>query len=150
MSDLSGVWLVVPCYNEANRLDVAAFRSFLAERTGTHLLFVDDGSRDQTASVLASACQGYEDAASILRCVKNAGKAEAVRLGILHVLREATPVFVGFWDADLATPLDTLPRFAAIFSCNSDIEMVFGARVQLLGRRIERRAVRHYAGRVFA
>ncbi len=147
---LNGVCLVVPCYNEAHRLDVASLRSFLAEGTGVHLLFVDDGSRDRTVEVLESLRAGYEDRASILRCPKNGGKAEAVRLGVLHALDRFTPVFVGFWDADLATPLDALLRFAETFAQNPAIEMIFGARVQLLGRHIERRAARHYAGRVAA
>jgi glycosyltransferase involved in cell wall biosynthesis len=150
MSHLSGVWLVVPCYNEAHRLDVAAFRSFLAEHTGAHILFVDDGSRDQTLSVLASVCAGYPDTASVLPCPQNGGKAEAVRTGILHVLALSKPTFLGFWDADLATPLDAVAGFLKIFEQYPAMEMVFGARVQLLGRHIERRAVRHYAGRVFA
>jgi dolichyl-phosphate beta-glucosyltransferase len=150
LNGLSGVCLVVPCYNEADRLDVASFRSFLAERTGVYILFVDDGSRDQTLERLENVRAGYEDSASILLRPINEGKAEAVRVGMLHALDRLQPIFVGFWDADLATPLDALPRFAWIFSQNARIDMVFGARVQLLGRNIERRAARHYAGRVFA
>jgi len=142
--------LIVPCYNEAHRLDVASFRSFLAEGTGVHILFVDDGSRDLTVEVIENVRAGHEDSASILRCSKNGGKAEAVRLGVLHALDRFSPTFVGFWDADLATPLDALLRFSDTFAQNAAIEMVFGARVQLLGRHIERRVARHYAGRVFA
>lgn len=142
--------MIVPCYNEANRLDVASFRAFLADGTGVHILFVDDGSRDRTVEVLEGVRAGYENAASILSCPKNGGKAEAVRLGVLHALDRFQPAFVGYWDADLATPLDALSRFSETFAQNPAIEMVFGARVQLLGRQIERRAVRHYAGRVFA
>jgi glycosyltransferase involved in cell wall biosynthesis len=147
---LSGVCLIVPCYNEATRLDVASFRLFLAEGRGVRILFVDDGSRDGTVKVLENVCAGFEDSASVLGCPKNGGKAEAVRLGILHALERFDPAFVGFWDADLATPLDALARFAETFAQHAAIEMVFGARVQLLGRHIERRAARHYAGRVFA
>lgn len=146
----NGICLIVPCYNEANRLDSASFRSFLAERSGVHLLFVDDGSRDQTLKVLEEVRSGNDDAVSILSLSKNGGKAAAVRAGILHALDRFNPAFVGFWDADLATPLDALARFSKTFAENPAIEMVFGARVQLLGRHIERNALRHYAGRVFA
>jgi glycosyltransferase involved in cell wall biosynthesis len=140
----------VPCYNEAHRLDVASFRSFLAEGNGVRILFVDDGSRDRTVPVLEDVRAGFEDSATILCCPKNGGKAAAVRAGILHALDRFSPAFVGFWDADLATPLAALGRFAETFAQHPGIEMVFGARVQLLGRQIERRAARHYAGRVFA
>ena len=49
-----------------------------------------------------------------------------------------------------ATPHDEIPRFIETLDAHPGIEALFGARVQLLGRTIERRASRHYLGRVSA
>lgn len=144
------VCLVIPCYNEAARLNLHAFRAFLATTSGTRLLFVDDGSSDATHTVLEQLCQGYEHRTEILRHKQNHGKAEAVRRGIIHAVDTYEAQSVGFWDADLATPLDTVGSFVWILAELGGIEMVFGSRVKLLGRHVERRAVRHYLGRVFA
>lgn len=142
--------LVVPCYNEESRLDVESFRTFLDGGFCGRILFVDDGSRDSTLKVLQGLERGLEGRVTIVSYKPNRGKAEAVRLGILHALDSFQPDIVGFWDADLATPLDTAHRFLAIFDEFPAVEMVFGARVKLLGRDVRRRAVRHYLGRIFA
>jgi hypothetical protein len=62
---------------------------------------------------------------------------------------DTNPDFLGFWDADLATPLTELPTFMDVFT-RPNISIVFGARVRLLGREISRRPDRHYLGRVGA
>ncbi len=140
--------LVVPCYNEAERLDAQAFRSFAAAARDVRLLFVNDGSTDGTAEVLDALCRD-EPAFDAMHLQINQGKAGAVRAGILAAL-ETRPDLVGFWDADLSTPLAELPAFLAVFEQHAHIEMVFGARVNLLGRSIRRKLARHYIGRVFA
>ncbi len=142
--------LIVPCFNEAARLNVQEFREFAAQTPDVHLLFVDDGSRDNTLAVLESVRTGNDANVSILACSPNGGKAEAVRRGILHALDQFAPRIVGFWDADLATPLNAVTALAQVLDEKPVIEMIFGARVKLLGREVERRAVRHYPGRVFA
>lgn len=129
---------------------MAAFRQFLRRSAATHILFVDDGSGDDTVTVLETLCREFPSQSSVLRRPVNQGKAEAVRLGMAHALDNFHPGVVGFWDADLATPLDLLGNLLAVLETQPGIEMVFGARVQLLGRRVERRAVRHYLGRIFA
>jgi len=142
--------VVVPCYNEAARLDTELFRQYIAGNMQTRILFVDDGSTDGTASVLENIRAGLECRAEILRASENRGKAEAVRLGITHALNHFEQEVAGYWDADLATPLDSISRFLNLLDSRPDIEMVFGARVKLLGRYVVRRSTRHYLGRVFA
>ena len=140
--------IVVPCYNEGRRLPVADFQQYLG-LPGADLLFVDDGSTDNTAELLGGLCAGRGDRATLLRCSRNGGKAEAVRQGIVAALADGAAYF-GYWDADLATPLGDIDEFLRVLEARPDIDMVFGSRVKLLGRRVERHAVRHYLGRVFA
>jgi glycosyltransferase involved in cell wall biosynthesis len=143
--------LVVPCYNEAKRLDVPTFEAFLKLPAGPFLLFVDDGSTDETAQVLADLLtRSAAGRAGLLRLESNSGKAEAVRRGLLDLLQKTDLEYVGFWDADLATPLEEIPEFLGVMRRNPQVHWVLGARVQLLGRDIRRRAIRHYLGRVFA
>jgi glycosyltransferase involved in cell wall biosynthesis len=143
------VWLVVPAYNEADRLDVEAFRAAAQRLPRVAFLFVDDGSTDETGAVLSRLCAHAPERHRLLRLERNSGKAEAVRRGVLEALRD-TPGYIGFWDADLATPLTELPSFLRILDDDPVIELVMGARVKLLGRTVERHAWRHYLGRGFA
>lgn len=142
--------IVVPCYNEGSRLPSQQFIDFLQRAEGVRFLFVNDGSRDNTAAVLQSMRNACEDRIRIMSQKKNMGKAEAVRLGMIAAMEWGNNAYVGFWDADLATPLDAIPEFLAVLADNQRLQMVFGSRVRLLGRHVQRRAIRHYLGRVFA
>jgi len=139
--------IVVPCFNEGRRLRAEGFRALLGD-PGTRILFVDDGSTDDTREVLADICRHLGARALRLDLPRNVGKAEAVRLGLLSGLQMGA-LFVGFLDADLATPAEEMLRLVATLR-GSRAQAAFGARVALLGTTIERHAVRHYLGRVFA
>ncbi len=146
---MSTTIVVVPCYNEANRLDVDAFKSFANGYPGIRFLFVNDGSHDRTLEILRE-LEAYDPLAFTAHSVeKNGGKAAAVRVGILRAL-DISSDFVAFWDADLATPLETIPDFRAILEARPEIQVVIGSRVNLLGRLIERQPMRHYLGRIAA
>lgn len=145
---MSQTSLVVPCYNEADRLDVPAFQRF-AESGAARLVLVNDGSRDATLAVLEKIRAAAPGQVTVVDLTPNGGKAEAVRRGMIEALRSGSE-FVGFWDADLATPFDALPEFVDQLQSSPHLEVVIGSRVRLLGRTIDRQASRHYAGRVFA
>jgi len=145
------VVVVVPCYNEEARLDSGAFVAFLDAEPGVDLLLVNDGSRDRTLELLHALRAKRPDRVDVLDLERNRGKAEAVRAGLVLAMgKSPQPMAVGFWDADLATPLEAIPAFAAVLRERPDIEMVFGSRVNLLGRKVRRKLLRHWIGRVFA
>jgi dolichyl-phosphate beta-glucosyltransferase len=145
----SSAIIVIPCYNEAARLPAHRFKAFACARHAIQFLFVDDGSSDGTWPVLEGFHREAPQRFAACRLAVNVGKAEAVRQGVLHAF-EAGPDYVGYWDADLATPLEAITAFCELLDTRLDLEMVFGARVRLLGRTIERSALRHYLGRCFA
>jgi len=140
--------IIIPCYNEEKRLDVACFRGFKSSHTIT-FLFVNDGSTDQTLQLLQSLNASDPTKFAVLNLTQNRGKAEAVRQGLLAAIG-SHPDYVGFWDADLATPLDAIAEFIELAESRPELEMIIGSRVKLLGRHIERRPSRHYLGRFFA
>ena len=141
--------LVVPCYNEASRLKLSAFDDYIAGYPTSRILFVDDGSKDQTADVIGEFCRSHADRAQLLSLPRNAGKAEAVRLGLLAAA-ESDADCIGFWDADLATPLEASREFAHVLARCPDVQVVWGTRLPLLGRAIERHPVRRLLGKVFS
>ncbi len=141
--------LVVPCYNEAARFKSAQFIAYLDQHPDDAFLLVDDGSKDGTKSVLEEVARARPQSCFVLPLPRNQGKAEAVRQGMLAA-KAYKPLFAGYWDADLATPLEVAPDFAALLQNNPTLRLVLGARVKLLGRQIERRSSRHYLGRGMA
>jgi len=139
--------LIVPCFNEAERLDLDAFRLF--DGGLVDFLFVDDGSTDGTAALLDGLVARDPSRFRVLTLDRNSGKAEAVRQGMLLAVK-AAPDYLGFIDADLSTGLDEIPAMVALLDARPEVLGVLGSRVRLLGRRIDRRMGRHYAGRIFA
>lgn len=138
--------VVVPCYNEAKRLQPDEFLRLA--RAGVSLQLVDDGSQDDTFGVLCDLAAKEPESLHVLRLQVNSGKSEAVRRGLLAAIATGAP-WVGFADADLATPVEEVVRLAAIAE-QGKADAVLGSRIAMAGTQIDRHAIRHYFGRVFA
>jgi glycosyltransferase involved in cell wall biosynthesis len=145
---MATVCLIVPCFNEAARLDFNAFANLPA---GLTCLLVDDGSSDATGELLQ---RHRSQTLQVLQLRQNVGKGEAVRQGVLHA--RATGLldgvdWVGYWDADLATPLTEVCNFLAYESLEPmRADGIIGSRIYKLGSRINRSYLRHLLGRWFA
>jgi dolichyl-phosphate beta-glucosyltransferase len=139
--------IVVPCFDEAARLDIEAFAEMA--RHVDELLFVDDGSTDDTAATISGIVDGSDGRVSLLSLTRNVGKSEAVRVGLLEAIERGGTV-VGYLDADLATPPCEMLRLIGIAEQQPQRTAVFGSRVALLGHAVRRRPLRHYLGRFYA
>ncbi len=139
--------IVVPCFNEASRIDERAFGAIVATDE-VRLLFVDDGSTDDTAEILHRLAQSSARI-EVFSLASNTGKAEAVRRGLLVAIGAGASV-VGYYDADLATPPEELLRLTAELHSRPELSGVLASRVARLGSSIERNALRHYVGRAYA
>lgn len=141
--------LVIPCYNEATRLQKERFVSFVHTHSQINLCMVNDGSTDSTLEQLQAMAVQCPGRIFVHHLERNGGKAEAIRQAMLHLCRQQQYAYIGFLDADLSAPLEeALPLLQAIH--DQDLLIVAGARVKLVGKIIHRSARRHYLGRIFA
>jgi glycosyltransferase involved in cell wall biosynthesis len=141
--------VVVPCYNEAERLDSESFARAAELDPTLSFILVDDGSKDATRSTLEQLATGRRGQITVLGLDQNRGKAEAVRQGML-IAFEQSPELVAYFDADLATPIAELTGMRELFARSPELQVVLGSRVGLLGRDVVRSHARHYLGRGFA
>ena len=110
MSDLISV--IVPCYNEEVSLpffykEIQKVISHMQERYPVEfeLLFVDDGSRDDTLSIIKSFAS-KDPKIKYLSFSRNFGKESAILAGLEH----ATGDYVALMDADLQDPPSLLTQ----------------------------------------
>jgi dolichyl-phosphate beta-glucosyltransferase len=148
--------LVIPHFNDTERLapylkDLQASlpRSFA-------ILVSDDGSDGWEVQKLSQLVASLRDCtpaggpqlrAPLLHPV-NTGKGGAVFRGLM---RGDNHSLLGFVDADGAVGAREIIRAESYFRQNAGrLDALFGSRVKMLGRRIERNLIRHLSGRIFA
>ncbi len=135
------VGVVIPCYNEEERLLGKEFKDFAHKNLGYHLCFVNDGSTDRTLEVLRELEKGSESNISIYNCEKNGGKAEAVRQGMLHLAQDPQLDYIGFLDADLSTDFRDFDDLVETLD-TSNFKIVSGSRMSRMGADITKESAR--------
>ena len=114
------VSIMVPCYNEAQVLP--AFLDALDAQLKPlndyrfELLFIDDGSQDDTLKVLQSVDEHTANI-SIIALARNYGHQRALTAGLDHVKGD----FVIFMDADLQDPPELIPEMLRLWEAGCDI-----------------------------
>jgi len=140
--------IIVPCYNESKRLNSEAFIGYAEKNKWVHFVFVNDGSSDDTFEIINYICKSNPEQMMCIDQKINVGKAEAVRQGFLKAIN-LDFYRIGYWDADLATPLNVIDSLSVLLE-DKEVIAAIASRVRLLGYRIERKPLRHYLGRLFA
>jgi hypothetical protein len=115
--------LLIPSRNEARRLPSTLTRTieYLEAQTySSSIVVIDNGSIDHTVDLASQVCSPTVPV-SVIGCAQP-GKGAAVRRGI----RTSRARFVGYMDADLATPIETLD--AVIPLLENGCQAVVGSR----------------------
>lgn len=117
--------VIIPAYNEAGRLPSTLSNTvdFLRKQPwNSRIVVVDNGSADDTGYVVRRMSASSSGVPITLIGCSRPGKGAAVRRGLLS----GTSTYTGFFDADLATPLDTLT--AAMEHLNLGASAVIASR----------------------
>ena len=145
--DSSGRVVIVPCFNEENRIAATNFVT-LSNQFRCKIIFVDDGSTDRTVRKILDLPLDSESS-TLLKLPKNLGKANAILVGIQLAL-ENDFSYIGLYDADGAIHPNDLGNAFDLMEQFSDISVVSGARVLLAGTEVTRKTHRRWIGRVVA
>lgn len=136
------VSLIVPCYNEEPAIDLF-YKEVISVIEGLHeyefeLLFVNDGSRDGTISVLRRLADA-DERVKYISFSRNFGKEAAILAG----LKKSRGDICGVMDADLQDPPSLLPQM---------LEQIADGYDSVATRRVNRRGeppIRSFFARSF-
>ena len=151
---MSKTLLVIPHYNDAERLE--PFLEDLLCTLPAHfsILVSDDGSLTEERKKLEALIGRLAGTNHGLKlrtpCYteNNQGKGSAVRRGWEQMEGFSLIAFV---DADGAVNASEIHRAENYLrSHDSGADALFGSRVKMLGRSVQRSGLRHYSGRIFA
>lgn len=140
----------MPCFNEAKKLSVNDYISFLKENPTCFICFVNDGSTDETFKILSTLQTPFSNQTHIVNLEKNVGKGNAVREGVQWILKNTNANNISYLDADLATSFGEILRLNNLLKTDPQLQLVFGSRILTLSNSIERKKYRHLIGRIIA
>jgi len=143
--------LIMPCFNEGKFFKKEEYIASLKEEEFVNICFVNDGSTDNTLVKLKELQVLFPNRIQIIDLNKNVGKAEAIRQGVLNYQNTNQSEYIGYFDADLAFPLNQVRKFYIQLPENKQPTFIVGARVRLHGfTNVERPLMRHLFSRFFA
>ena len=112
--------IIIPCYNESMRLPVNKYLNFLKLNKKVKIVFINDGSTDNTKNLMNKLFNKFPKQIKILSYKENKGKGNAVREGFLYVVSQ------------------------------NRIKFVFGSRIRKSNNFIKRKFHRYVIGRTIA
>lgn len=122
--------LVVPCFNEQDNIEpfLLAVKQAMAGYTDSYeVVFVNDGSTDNTRAVLRAVAEKYTDVCvKVIGFSRNFGKEAAMYAG----LQECTGDYVTIIDADLQQPPETAAEMGRLLDAQPEIDMVAAVQQQ--------------------
>lgn len=140
--------IVIPCYNEENRLPINQFKQFLDTISDVLLFFVNDGSSDKTDDVIEKLATLYPKKVKLLSLKQNVGKASAVKAGFNFCEENNSFSKIAYLDADLATTLEECHAISK--KINTTVQFAFGSRIAKIDTNIQRKQHRFFIGRFIA
>jgi dolichyl-phosphate beta-glucosyltransferase len=143
---MSKVSIIIPCYNEAERLKKDPFLQLLYSQADVQLLMVNDGSTDKTGLLLEEIRKASPQKVKVISYTKNLGKSFAVFKGMQEALHNNSQ-FIGYLDADLSTGIEEFLQLAQKAE-QEKADYIFGSRVKMLNHVINRSTLRHVCGRI--
>ncbi len=128
--------IVVPCFNEEEVIETTydQLRLTLSElNMDTEIIFVNDGSQDNTMSILKNLAKQFENV-KIISFSRNFGHQIAITAGMDYAQGSAIVVI----DADLQDPAEVI--LAMVEKWKQGFEVVYGKRIERKGENIFKKA----------
>lgn len=127
--------VVIPAFNEQSvlRISYARLKETMDTLGDYELIFVNDGSRDDTLNILKEIAK-KDEAVKVISFSRNFGHQEAVSAGMSKSRGSAVIII----DCDLQDPPEVIPDMAEKWKNGADI--VYGKRVKRQGEKVFKKA----------